>query len=227
MNSKILEICCYNAESVKAAANAGAHRVELCSPEFAGGGTPHEDVFTKAKKSSIKVFVMLHPREGDYCYDAKAFELLKKQVLRMKELGAEGMVFGILDKKNKIDISRNSELVQLCAPLETTLHKAFDEAPDPFEALDNACTCRFRRILTSGTKKTALQGKKILEELVRHSHGRIIIMAGGSIRSSNIHEFDSTGVNEFHSSALLNGNAVSSGPEIEKMLHHLQAYSAR
>src|ERR1051325_485684 len=194
MAKKLLEICCYNVESVEVAAKAGAHRVEFCSPVFTGGGTPKENDLTEAKKKGIRTFVMLHPREGNYAYDDAAFEKLKQQVKRFKELGAEGLVMGVLDENGNIDIDRNKELIALASPLEITLHKAFDEVKDPFKALEDAISCGFTRILTSGTKKTALEGKSILAELVARANGRIIIMAGGSIRSTNIRELAGTGV---------------------------------
>src|ERR1051326_5864082 len=116
MTKKLLEICCYNVESVDVAAKAGAQRVEFCSPAFTGGGTPKEEDFQEAKKKGIRTFVMLHPREGNYVYEDAAYEKLKQQVRRFKELGAEGLVLGVLDAAGNIDINRNKELIAIASP---------------------------------------------------------------------------------------------------------------
>ena len=225
MKSKLLEICCFNVESAKAAKAAGADRIEFCSPKFSGGGTPSENDFLEVKKIGIRTFMMLHPREGDYCYDDKAFCLLKQQGTRFKEMGVQGLVFGILDSKKNIDIPRSRELINYFSPVGVTLHKAFDETADVFKALEDAIQCGFKRILTSGTKPTALKGKKILAELVKRADGRISIMIGGGVRSINIDRFFETGATEFHSSALLPSETISSEAEIKSMLDKMKSVS--
>ena len=221
----IVEICCYNVESVRVSANAGAHRVELCSPAFTGGGSPAAEDITASKKFNLKVNVMLHPREGDYYYDKISFELLRAQILQAKKLGADGIVLGVNDNKDNVDVERTAELVKLCAPLEVTFHKAFELVDDPFRALDQLIEIGVKRVLTSGTKKTVLDGKEILKKLHEHALGRIIIMAGGGLRSSNIAEIYKLGIREFHSSALIGAAKVSSEEEIQKTLEQLSLVS--
>ena len=223
--NSILEICCYNVESVRAAANSGAHRVELCSPQFTGGGSPSAENIIASKKLNIPLNVMLHPREGDYCYDKVSFELLKAQILQAKKLGADGIVIGVNDSKDNIDVERTAELVKLCSPLEVTFHKAFELVDDPFHALDQLISIGVKRVLTSGTKKKVMEGKEILKKLHEHAAGRIIIMAGGSLRSGNIAEIHNSGIQEFHSSALIGDSNVSSSEEIKKMLEQLNFVS--
>jgi copper homeostasis protein len=217
----LLEICCYTVQSVRIAAQAGAHRVELCSDKFTGGGTPSREMMAEAKKISIPVNVMIHPREGDYCYEPDAFEALKKELLLMKDLGANGLVFGVLHKNGTVDKQRTQELLELAYPLDVTYHRAMDEMKDPLGALDDLIAIGVPRVLTSGTKKTAVEGTGILTQLVQRSASRISVMVGGSVRASNIGALRSTGAHEFHTSALVNNAANASEEEIRKMLEQL------
>jgi copper homeostasis protein len=224
-NALLLEICCYTVESVRIAAKAGAQRVELCSDKFTGGGTPTAEMLVEAKKFNIPVNVMVHSREGDYCYEPDAFDALKREMQLMKDLGADGLVFGVLHKNRTVDNERTCELLDLAYPLDVTYHRAMDEMLDPLKALDDLIAIGIPRVLTSGTKRTALEGKDMLTQLVKRADGKISVMAGGSVRTSNIHQLLSTGAHEFHTSALLNNAADASEEEITKMLSQLHSSS--
>lgn len=54
----------------------------------------------------------------------------------MKEIGASGVVFGILNPDKTIDVPRMKTLVDLAKPMKVVCHKAFDETPNPELALD-------------------------------------------------------------------------------------------
>ena len=47
---------------------------------------------------SIPVFVMVRPRGGDFLYSEKEFEVMKMDVVSLKENGADGVVMGILNR---------------------------------------------------------------------------------------------------------------------------------
>jgi copper homeostasis protein len=220
----LLEICCYTVESVRIAAKAGAHRVELCTDKFTGGGSPTGAMLLEAKKFNIPVNVMLHTREGNYNYDTASFEALKIEMELMKTLGADGLVFGVTNDAGEIDKQRTAELVKLAYPLDITFHRAMDEMKDPLKALDDLISLGIPRVLTSGTKKTALEGREILRELSKRANGRISIMAGGSVRASNIETLFGMGIHEFHTSALTDGTGIASEKEIENTLQMLKEY---
>ena len=76
-----------------------------------------------------------------------------------KDIGCHGVVFGILDKKNKINIEMCKKLKTFCGNISTTFHRAFDETSKPFDALESIFDLKFDRILTSGQKKMQ---KKVL-----------------------------------------------------------------
>ena len=198
-----LEIIGFNIVSCIAAQNAGANRIELCAGPGEGGTTPSYG-FIKAARGKLKIdlYVMIRPRGGDFLYTNEEFETMKADVAVCKELGCDGIVFGILTKDGKVDKIRCKEIIDLAYPLEATFHRAFDRVADPFEALEDVIELGFERILTSGLKPKAEDGRQTIFELISKADDRIIIMPGSGITSENIISIaESTGAKELHSSA--------------------------
>ncbi|MCO4292906.1 copper homeostasis protein CutC [Solitalea sp. MAHUQ-68] len=202
INSPTLEICCYSAESVAEAAKGGAHRVELCDSMQDGGTTPSMGTIAMARKvQGIKLYVIIRPRGGDFCYNATEFEVMKYDITEAKKLGADGVVIGILNADGSIDEKRTKQLVELAMPMDVTFHRAFDMSNDPFEALETIYACGIKRILTSGTFNTAPEGLEILKSLVEKAGNRIAIMAGSGVNATNMELLYNAGIRHFHSSA--------------------------
>ena len=198
-----LEIIGFNIESCIAAQNAGADRIELCDGPGEGGTTPSYGFIKAARKElEIDLYVMIRPRGGDFLYSEEEFEIMKTDVAVCKELDCDGIVFGILTSDGKVDKKRCKEILQLAYPLEATFHRAFDRVADPFEALEDVIELGFERILTSGLKPKAEEGKQTIFELISKASDRIIIMPGSGVTSENIISIaESTGAKELHSSA--------------------------
>ncbi|MDP4286056.1 MAG: copper homeostasis protein CutC [Bacteroidota bacterium] len=198
-----LEIIGFNIESCINAQEGGANRVELCASPGEGGTTPSY-AFIKAAREllSIDLYVMIRPRGGDFLYSDIEFEIMKTDISICKQLGCDGVVFGILTKDGKVDKERCKELIELAYPLEATFHRAFDRVANPFEALEDIIDLGFERILTSGLKPKAIDGKETLAGLIKQSACRIIIMPGSGINGDNMITIaEGTGAKEFHSSA--------------------------
>lgn len=53
---------------------------------------------TIKKYVKIPVFVMLRPRGGDFLYSSEEIEVMKSEVVDLKEAGADGFVFGCLNE---------------------------------------------------------------------------------------------------------------------------------
>lgn len=198
-----LEICVFNTETAIAAAAAGADRIELCENYANGGTTPSYGYLrTTREKVSIPIFPMIRPRGGDYYHRPEEIEIIQKDILLCKELGFEGVVIGLLNIDGTIDKENTARLVEAAYPLDVTFHRAFDRCKDPLEALETIIACGCTRILTSGQQPKAPDGKELIKTLVDQADGRIIIMPGSGINSSNIEMMRSfTGATEFHTSA--------------------------
>lgn len=198
-----LEICVFNTATAIAAAAAGADRIELCENYANGGTTPSYGYLrTTREKVSIPIFPMIRPRGGDYYHRPEEIEIIQKDILLCKELGFEGVVIGLLNIDGTIDQENTARLVEAAYPLDVTFHRAFDRCKDPLEALETIIACGCTRILTSGQQHKAPDGKELIKTLVDQADGRIIIMPGSGINSSNIEMMRSfTGATEFHTSA--------------------------
>jgi copper homeostasis protein len=198
----ILEICVDSVESAIASQAGGAQRVELCSDLNEGGITPSDGLIQAVRKHvGIEVFVMVRPRGGDSFYTLYEFDVMKADVVRMKELGADGIVIGMLDQDGQVDVQRTRELVQLAHPMQVTFHRAFDMSADLDESLERVIETGAHRILTSGGVQTVSQGAERVTHLIDAAKGRIRIMVGGGIRQENIRKIAMrTKVTEFHCS---------------------------
>ena len=199
-NEIAVEICVDSLESAIAAERGGAQRVELCSDLLEGGITPSAGLIATArKKISIGLQVMIRPRGGDFLYSDDEFDVMRRDVLMAKQLGADGVVLGILDADANVDIRRTRQLVDLAKPLTTTYHRAFDMSADLNRSLEYAVEAGADRILTSGGAETAVGGAATLRRLVERAKNRVIIMAGGGIDDQNVQAvLEQTGVREIH-----------------------------
>lgn len=199
----ILEVCAGSPQSVNAAYEGGAERIELCSALGEGGVTPSAGVVSYAKKfEGLKVHCLIRPRGGDFLYTAADAAVMIEDVRLMRSLGADGVVIGALLPDGRIDADLCRRLVAEAGEMNVTFHRAFDMCCDPFEALEEVISLGCSRILTSGLAPSALQGAEMLSSLVEKSAGRIIIMPGGGVNRDNVREIlQRTGAVEIHASA--------------------------
>jgi copper homeostasis protein len=197
----LLEIAVDTEEAAMAAERGGADRVELCGNLSVGGVTPDTALLRAVRKQiQIPVFVMIRPRAGDFVHSAAEFDAMKANIVTAKDLGADGLVLGILKPDNSVDIGRTSELALLAKPLPATFHRAFDETADLSLALDDVVRTGTKRVLTSGGAASALAGAANIDRLVSSAGGRITIIPGAGINASNILQVaQATGAREFHS----------------------------
>ena len=198
----ILEVCVDSVESAAAAEQGGAHRVELCSSLFDGGVTPSAGLIATVRQTvSIGLHVMIRPRGGDFCYSDDEFQIMQRDILMAKQLGADGVALGILDLDGKVEVDRTRQLVDLAAPLKVTYHRAFDMSSDLFASLRDLQTIGVHCVLTSGGKQSAAEGADTLKRLVEAASDTIAIMAGCGIEDHNVSTLiERTGVREIHAS---------------------------
>jgi copper homeostasis protein len=110
--------------------------LELCGPGD-GGLTPTIEVLNSVLSNlKIPTHVMIRPRSGDFCYSDAEYNQMLESVKQVKETGAAGVVFGILNPDKTIDFPRMKTLVELSRPMRVVCHKAFDETPNSDQALD-------------------------------------------------------------------------------------------
>ena len=182
MNDYILEVCVDSAESALAAAKGGASRLELCQNLVIGGTTPGSKLFEVIRRqTTIPIHALIRPRFGDFCYTPYELEEICEEVAMYRELGAEGVVIGVLKEDGTMNMTAMEQLMEAANGMSVTLHRAFDVCRDPKEALEQAVSLGMNTILTSGQQNSAVKGAELLAELQRQAAGRIRIQAGGGI----------------------------------------------
>jgi len=196
----LLEVCLDSVASAVASEKGGAQRVELCCSLGDGGVTPSAGLIaTVRKRITIAMHVLIRPRPGDFCYTADEFDVMKRDILLAKQLGANGVALGILDRQDRVDVPRTKELLELARPLSVTFNRAFDVTADLSSALEDLVKSGADRVLTSGGKKTAEEGADVIGRLMKESGGRVGIIACGTIREGNVASLiEKTGVREVH-----------------------------
>lgn len=200
----ILEICAADMESVRAAAAAGAHRIELCSALAEGGVTPSAGFIAEARKicGDMALMVLIRPRGGDFVYSREELECMLGDIELCVRLGADGVVIGALTPEGDIDKEACRRMVSAAGGMSVTFHRAFDMARDPVQALEDVIALGCDRILTSGQAPSAQEGASMLRQLREQAAGRVWIMAGAGVKSSNLVELlRDANPDEVHASA--------------------------
>jgi copper homeostasis protein len=183
-----------------AAERGGARRLELCDALFDGGTTPSAGMIAACRERvSIPVFVIIRPRGGGFVYSDDELDVMRRDIVAARGLGADGVVIGALRPDATVHNEHTTSLVDVAGDMPVTFHRAFDFVPDPGSALEVLVSAGIRRILSSGGAPTAREGVSVLASLVRQAGDRLVVMAGGGVREENVREVvDGSGVREVH-----------------------------
>ena len=182
----VKEACVGSYSEAVSAEKRGADRVELCDNLDVGGTTPsYGTIKTTVEKLKIPVFVMIRPRGGNFCYNKNEIEIMKKDIELCKALGVKGIVLGVLTKNDEIDYPLLKELIDLAAPMEVTFHKAIDDLENPVLEIKKLAEIGVKRILSSGTKAKALDGKDILNKMIAEANCDITVIVAGGVTTDN------------------------------------------
>ena len=184
--SPVKEVCVETFNEATRAVEAGATRIELCENLTVGGTTPSYGTIKKClEKLFVPVMVMIRPRGGNFVYSPDEFEIMQEDILQSKKLGCEGVVFGLLDAAGNIDEERTKQLVQLSRPMQVTFHKAIDKAKNILDSVAFLKEIGVERILSSGGKETALEGKELLNQMIELAAPQLTIIVAGKVTHEN------------------------------------------
>ena len=201
-----VELCCDGLEAARAAAAAGADRIELCTNLACGGLTPPHEVLDEAAALGVPVHVLIRPREGDFVYNFSEIHQILFNIAYCGNSGMEGVVIGALTSDGMVDIPLCQDLIALARSysLSVTFHRAIDRTKDIFKALEQVIELGVDRVLTSGGAESALEGAATIKKMIDLAAGsKTIIMAGAGITATNVlNLIYRTGVTEIHGSKL-------------------------
>ena len=206
MNRK-LEVCTFNLDDLEIAAKNKVSRIEVCINKNYGGITPPYHHIIDAISLGVNIHPIIRPRAGNFIYTPKEINSIINDVRFCRENNCSGVVLGVLDSNNEVDISNCKKIIKESGDMSLTFHRAFDETIKPYESMEKIIDLGFDRILTSGQEEKASDGVSLINKLVKQSKGRISIMPGSGIRASNVDLFlENNGISEIHSSCYINGS---------------------
>lgn len=208
MNPFLREVCLENITYLRKAIVAGADRIELCDNLAAGGTTVSYGVARLAAKkcrdASVQLMGIVRPRGGNFIYTKEEQAIMKSDIHILKELGFDGVVLGCLTEKGVIDDEAMERLLHVANGLETTFHMAFDVVEDPFQTLDTLTRLGVNRVLMHGPHQNIDENIEFIRRCIDYSAGKVIIMPGGGITSSNVDFIHTaTGATELHGTRIL------------------------
>ncbi len=177
----------------------GADRIELCADLSCGGITPSAGTIALAAELvTVPVFVMIRVPGGRFTATTLEYDVMLRDIVMTKQLGADGIVLGVLTDDDRIDVERTRALVDAAHPLPVTFHMAFDRAGDRTEAFDALLDTGVQRVLTSGGSGKAADGVAALTALVSRAAGRLTVVAGGGVQGEDVPALATAGVDEVH-----------------------------
>lgn len=200
----MLEICCGSYYDALQAASGGARRIELNCGLHLGGLTPTVSTLELVKEHcGLSVIAMVRPRGGGFCYGSEEFDVMVRECEDLVRHGADGIAFGCLKSDASIDREKNARMISIIHShgKEAVFHRAFDCTGNPYEAMETLIGLGADRVLTSGLKPKAMEGRTLLKALQASYGDRIQILAGSGVNQSNARQLmDETGIKQVHSS---------------------------
>ena len=215
----MIEVCCGSASDALAAWRGGARRIELNSALELGGLTPSVASLRLVRESTgLEVVVMARPRGGGFCYGGLEWRQLLDEATMLLEEGADGIAFGALDAPRHLDEARTAQMVSLVHSYGATVvfHRAFDLVDEPLAAARLLVGLGVDRLLTSGQRHTAWEGRELIRELQVQLGDELQILPGSGVNAGNARDLrEFTGVGQLHSSCrALVDDAAASGRDV-------------
>lgn len=195
----MLEIIGMSVEDAIAIEKCGADRIELVSALTEGGLTPSfgliESVVNKVK---IPVNVMIRHHAKSFVYSDEDINIMIKDIEKVKEIGANGVVFGILDEKNNIREEQLITLLEAAKGLDVTYHRAIDET-NVIDSIKILSKYEYiTNVLTSAGKGNIENNIEKIKEMKKNA-GSINILLGGGLNFENIDRIKNlTNNKDFH-----------------------------
>lgn len=181
-----IELCAASMEALTIAKELTIDRVELCHSLEQGGITPSTGFIEYSIALGLETHVLIRPRPGGFHYSEEEIQIIARDIIECKKIGAHGVVVGVLDEHNQINVSAMELFIKVAGDLEVTFHRGVDDTPQFKESIDILVDLGVKRILSSGLEGNVELGLQNLIGMVEHANGRIEIMPGGGVSLNNI-----------------------------------------
>ena len=120
-------------------------------------------------------------------YSPPELQEMKEAISFCKSAGVEGVVFGVLQPDNQLDIPIIQDLARLAHPMEVTIHRAIDDTPDVLEAVRQLKRIpEVNCILSAGKAASAAEGYQLLHEMVLEAGPQLKVIPAGGVTNANV-----------------------------------------
>ncbi|MFC3120611.1 copper homeostasis protein CutC [Agaribacter flavus] len=181
--------------------DCGVKRVELCDNMVEDGLTPSMKTveaacnyvdkrrFFSFEKPELVVMIRLH--NADFTVTQAQLSQMRSQIRDASNAGAEGVVFGILNRSNNVD---RTAMMSLCKEaidcnLNISFHRAFDALDDGDNDISTLLEMGVKRLLSSGTpwqsKQNATIGLYNLNRILKKLPKNRQLIVGGGVNVNN------------------------------------------
>lgn len=199
MNKFSIECCANSLQSAINGQIAGANRIELCHNLEAGGVTPTREEIKKCIAIlHIPIRVLIRPRLGNFVFTQQELSQMISDIEFCKSIGCQGVVIGALNKDSSINIEQTKVMVKAAIPMHNTFNRAFDEANNLEQNLEDIISCGCDTLLTAGQNTNVVNGISNLKKLMKLANNRIQILAGSGVNHRNAEELYKVGIRHFH-----------------------------
>lgn len=197
----MLEVIATCLEDVKRIEKAGGNRIELISSYTEGGLTPSYAFIKKAVDAvQIPVHVMIRPHAKSFTYTEEEIEMMKEDIVVAQNLGAAGVVLGVLNEQNEVDEEKLVDLLSVVDGINVTYHRAIDDTENPVEAMK--VLKKFNKVthvLTSGGQGNVVDNIPVLAAMQKESERNIQLVVGSGVTKKNVKQLlDETGISQAH-----------------------------
>ena len=181
-SSVLLEVIATTVGDAKAAARAGADRLELVTAITEGGLTPSVGIVEAVVAAvPIPVNVIVRPHSRSFVYDADDLRVIERDVRAAVAAGANGVVFGALDARGDVDLGALARIAAAADGRALTFHRAFDVSRDLNAAFDALLRVpAVTSVLTSGGHPSVLDAVATITRLARQAAGSTCTVLAGS-----------------------------------------------
>ncbi|CAG9614370.1 Copper homeostasis protein CutC [Bacillus rhizoplanae] len=197
----MLEVIATCLEDAKRIERGGGERIELITAFTEGGLTPSYALIKNVIEAvTIPVHVMIRPHAKSFVYSKEEIELMKEDIRIAKQLGATGVVLGVLNGDNKIDEEKLGQLLEVVDEMNVTFHRAIDEMTDLVGSVKILRKFnKITHILTSGGQGKIEDNISVLRGMNQASEGQIQIVVGSGVTKENVQQLlHDTGITQAH-----------------------------
>jgi copper homeostasis protein len=220
----MLEIIATTLEDARRIEEGGADRIELVSALSEGGLTPSYALIKNVVQNvNLPVNVMIRPHAKSFIYTEDEIKLMTEDILIAKELKVNGVVLGVLNEKNEIDITSLEKLLKVCGDIDVTFHRAIDELTHPVRGIELLTAFdQIKTVLTSGGRGNIQSNLEIIRNMVEKSK-HIHIMVGGGLNFMNIKEIMAqSSASDYHLGTAVRDNNSVLGDIDVKLIQELR-----